>query len=356
MVSSRPSRDRAPAWALLGEAYWKRYRLYGREASSREEAIGAIERALGLDPDLPECHNAQGYGFIVEGDLQAAKEELESAVEASPEFDRAWANLGFAYQLLGDYAAGLQAFRTAARLRPDNFRHQVSLGYFFSHFNEYDAAARAYRKAIELKPDSVMAWTDLGTALLYTSRFDDAAKAFERSIAIEETSQGRTNLGTAHFYMENYEKAAANYWRATELEPRKALNWNNLGEARNLLGQEEGAKAAYLEAVKLARETVASAPHDAVERSRLGLYCARAGEVECALHEGTEASKLQPDNAEIAFRAGTIFFLAGRREEALDWLEKAVRLGLSRAQIEKEADLAPLREHPRFQRILELAS
>jgi hypothetical protein len=65
---------------------------------------------------------------------------------------------------------------------------------------------------------------------------------------------------------------------------------------------------------------------------------------------------MQPDNAEIAFRAGIILTLAGRENEALDWLEKAVRLGLSRTQLEKDPDLSPLRAHPRFQRILELAS
>ena len=41
---------------------------------------------------------------------------------------------------------------------------------------------------------------------------------------------------------------------------------------------------------------------------------------------------------------------------ALDWLEKAVKLGLSRTEIENDPDLPALGQDPRYRKILELAS
>jgi hypothetical protein len=46
----------------------------------------------------------------------------------------------------------------------------------------------------------------------------------------------------------------------------------------------------------------------------------------------------------------------GRDDEAVDWLERAVRLGLGKAAILNDPDLTRLRGQPRFERVLELAS
>ena len=118
----------------------------------------------------------------------------------------------------------------------------------------------------------------------------------------------------------------------------------------------EGRRAAYLEAVALARESVAVRSRDPFARMSLGLYCARAGEADCALREGRLAVQMQPQSSEIAFRFAISLCLVGQEDDALDWLEKAVKLGLSRSQIENDPDLQILRRRPRYERILELAS
>jgi len=47
--------------------------------------------------------------------------------------------------------------------------------------------------------------------------------------------------------------------------------------------------------------------------------------------------------------------LAGRTEEALDALEKAIKFGLRRFQMDNNPDLACVSALPRYQRILSLA-
>jgi tetratricopeptide (TPR) repeat protein len=343
------------AWANLAEAYWIRYER-AREPSSREEALRAQERAFQQNPDLPEALNAKGRGLIATGDFTAAVAELKRAVRKKPDFDAAWANLGMAYREIKDgYRPGLQALQTAIRLSPNSFRHRVYLGLFFYRFGEYDQAEKASRKAIDLKPDSVMAWNNLGAIYLQMNRPADAVSAFQESLKLEEGAHAHSNLGTAYYFQKDFGQALEHYRRATEMEPNEPGHWGNLGDAFRMLKNGDGARRAYLEAVRRAREKLALLPQDPEAHTSLGLYCARAHEEACALEEGGKAESMQPDSLEVAFTNAVILAILGKTNDAMEHLERAVKLGLSKVRIENDPDLAPLRDLPRYRRILELA-
>ncbi len=343
-------------WAALGEAYAKRYE-WNRDTASRDEAMQAIERAFRLDGNLAAAHNARAAVSIAERDYRAAKTELEAALRLDERLDAAWANLGRVLGELGDYHNGLAALRRAITLKPDSFRHHLALGRFFDRAGEYDAAAQEYRRAIELKPDSTMAWNSLGTTALRTERYEDAAAAFRKSIDFEERGTNRSNLGTALYYLKDYGGAAENYRHAARLEPDRSKHWGNAGDALRMMGRTQESLEAYRQAVSLARVEVERTPSDADGRSILALWCARARTDTCdPLAEVERAERAQPDNAEIVFRKAVILCQLSRDDEALDTLERAVRLGVSRAQVQNESDLSRLEGSLRYQRIIALAS
>jgi len=345
----------AEAWAHLGAAYWIRYERT-RETSSRDEAIRAVQKAIQIDPDLPEAQYAIGRGLIAEGKYEEAKSALEKAVKQKKDLDVAWANLGRVYQELDDYPNGLRALQNALKLNPKSFRHQIYLGLLYYQFGEHDRAAQAYQKALSLKPDSSNAWENLGTAYLQMGRLGEAVEALGKSLEIEKHASAFSNLGTAYYYQGKYEEAAGSYREATALEPKDPDHWGNLGDALRMLHRDEEAGAAYRQAVGRAGDNVALVPQDPKAHLTLGLYCARVRDEPCALKEGNLAAQLQPGSSEPLFRIAVIHCIFGRMDDALDWLEKAVRLGLTRVQIQNEPDLAPLRGNPRFKKIFELAS
>jgi len=348
--------DLAAAWALLGEAYWVRFSSYTHDEASRDAATRAVARASQLDAGLPEVHSARAQALIAVGDLEGARRELEAAVAAAPAADKVWAKLGYVHQLKGNYAEALAAFRKAIDLRPGNWRHHERLGYFFDRFSEYNAGAEAFSKATELRPTSAMAWNNLGTAFLKTGRSEKAIGPFSRALEINpEYGSARSNLGTAYYFLKMYDKAAEQYVRATLVEPTVATHWSNLADALKELGERQ-TKDLYLTAVRLAREGVASEPQNPNAHIALGLYCARAGDAKCAVAEGSFAAGMRPQDAEIAFKLAVIFQIVGQQPEALDWLERAVKLGISKAQLELAPELRDLRQHSRYKRILSLAS
>ncbi len=345
----------ASAWAALGEAYWTRFELTKDEASSGE-AEKAVSRALAMAPDLPEVLVAQGRGLLVQRRYAEAQAVLQRAVAEHGNLDIAWSNLGWAYRGQRNYAEGLKAIRRAIQLNPQSFRHHVSLGNFYRAFRELEAAIASYRRALELKPNSVSALNNLGSVLLLNKSYDEAADAFTRSLRIEETANARGNLGTAHFYRQDYVRAEENYRRALELEPNDSVHYQNLIDALVKQGKNDEVRAWSAKAAVLAQRHVDEMPQNAEVRVRLGMFCARAGEVERALEAAARAEALQPGNAEILFRSAVIHCIVERTEEALDRLEKAVQNGLNKVEIENDADLERLRSHPRYRRILDLAS
>jgi tetratricopeptide (TPR) repeat protein len=348
----------AIAWAALGEAYWTRYDRFDRkkEASSRQEAERAVRRALTLDPDLPEAHNACARGLIAEGNYRGAIQELKAALKGNPRFAAAWVNLGRAHQGAGEYADGLAALKRAIRLNPTSFRNYISLGNFHQRSQEYDEAEKAYRKATDLKPDSPIAWRNLGACLLYQGDSERAAHALTQSLNLEENARSRTNLGIAYQYMKRYDLAAEQFRRATELEPGNPNSWSSLGDALTMLGKGEEAKEPYRTAARHGRDRMDAAPLDPSAHSDLAAWCAKAGDLECAISEGAQALAMRPEDVHVLFANALIRCIQGRDDEALELLEKATRLGLGRAEMENDPALLRLHQNPRFLRILELAS
>jgi len=345
----------APGWARLGEACWVRHDLTGA-AGARDDAVRAVERALALAPALPEALYARAVGSMVEGDFATAAFDLEHALAHRSGFAAALALLGTADQQLGRYDAALAALRRAIDLDPTRAGYWTRLGYFFEHFEEYEEAMAAYRKAIDLAAGDRQAWNNLCAVLLRAGRAAEAAAACERSLQIEVKASTLSNLGTALFFQKDYRGAASAYRRAAGLEPESPVHWTNLGDALEVLGRKDEARSAYGRAVPMARRRVEDRPLDPVAHQDLGLACAKAGEAECALAEGRRAWEMRPESAGMALTNAIIGALLGRPDEALDWLEKSVRRGLGRAQIENEPALAPLRGLPRYRSIVERAS
>jgi serine/threonine-protein kinase len=346
--------DSALIMARLSEAFWRRFERRTDSTASRDEAERWLAQAERIDPDLPEVRHARALGFILEGRFEAARGELERALDDRPKLAMAWVDLASVYWETDEYAAAEKALDRATELEPENFRMQIHRGLFHDHFQEYDEAAKYYREATQLKPDSAVAWNNVGTSLFYGGRYAESIPPFLRSLELEENAETRSNLGTAYFMEEQYEEAVKHYRRATETEQTPAVVWGNYGDGLMKLGQSEEAADAYRRAAEIAREKALRQPLKPDVLMELAQYCALAGDESCALEHAASAVALQPDNALLLVKCARIQCVVGRNDDALDWLDRAVRLGASRGQIEAYPEFAVLRDHPRFQTLLEL--
>jgi TolB-like protein/DNA-binding winged helix-turn-helix (wHTH) protein len=144
----------AIGWAQLSRRHANLYSLgYDRSNERREAAQRALERALGLRPDLSETRTASAYlQFVVTGDLQGAASAfraLEIQYPRSPD-----ARAGMA-QILGELGqqdrSDDYAHRTLALDPLNPYRHALICQEFLSA-RELEAADRTCAHALELLP------------------------------------------------------------------------------------------------------------------------------------------------------------------------------------------------------------
>jgi serine/threonine protein kinase/Flp pilus assembly protein TadD len=345
--------DSARIWAALGRAHWLQYGLT-RATVHREEAERAARRAYESEPSLPQVLNVRGLGFLQQGQYEAAVHELEESLEAEPGYGATWLLMGAARQARGEYVEALEAFRRAEELRPDSYAPQLYLGLYHQALGEYREAARFYEKATELKPDSARSWGNLGAAYLYTGRFEESVPLFERSLEIVESASTRSNLGTALYYLGRYEESVDHYRRAAALQPDHAIHRANLGDALFKLDRSEEARIAYRKAADVALVRAQREPLSPDVQNDLALYCAKAGDESCALVAARTAAELQPRSAKVAFNNAVVRCVLRLDGPCLEWLERAVKLGTTRSEIQAQPELERLADHPRFREILEL--
>ena len=77
------------------------------------------------------------------------------------------------------------------------------------------------------------------------------------------------------------------------------------------------------------------------------------GRREQGLEWGDRALALDPEDAGVLYNTACLNAVAGRSEYAIELLEKAVQNGFGhREWIDNDPDVASLRDHPRFQALL----
>jgi tetratricopeptide (TPR) repeat protein len=127
-----------------------------------------------------------------------------------------------------------------------------------------------------------------------------------------------------------------------------AITHRNLGDAYSRLARKDDALRAYRNAVTRAEAEVAVRPSDARALARLAVYQAKAGDDAAARKSLAAAEKLAARDEQVQLRAGVVHALAGRVDQALDALQRAVAGGISPREIEIEEDFERLRPLPRY--------
>jgi adenylate cyclase len=122
--------------------------------------------------------------------------------------------------------------------------------------------------------------------------------------------------------------------------------------ALDAAGDQEGALTIARRALEILRKQMLLEPDNPRVRYMASGLLLRLGEREEGLRLADEALALRPDDFSTMYNVACTYSLAGDHERALDLLERAVERGGFVTWILHDPDIAPLRDTPRFQRIL----
>ena len=151
--------DYAAAWAGLSSSYGAGtvdYVLDPREAIPL--AVSAGQKAIDLDPSLPEAHVAFGAAkyWLNDWNLEAAKNEFTRATELNPQHSQAWHMIGKLLIQQNRYQEGMEMERKAMELNP--FQRPWGMVYAYFTTRQYDAAITDAKQRLETHTDPIIWW------------------------------------------------------------------------------------------------------------------------------------------------------------------------------------------------------
>jgi len=173
----------APAWAGLSTALLVLADFASTpeaSAESRRRSFEAAERAVELDPELPDGYLARAFiRQVMNWDFGGARADIERAVALAPGDVRANRDRGQILSVLGHFGDAVETLRKVVDLDPLDGQAWTMLGLATSAQGDIAGARVAFERARAIIPDGL--WNYLGELSLLEGQPAAALAAFERA-------------------------------------------------------------------------------------------------------------------------------------------------------------------------------
>ena len=149
-------------------------------AGAYERSRDAAERAVQLDPDLPEAHlGIAMYKAYYEWDFVGAEAAFLRALELNPSLVDAHFHYAWLLELLLRDDEAIRHGEITRELNPLSPFYTAWLAGQYRDARLYDEALAEASKTIELNPEYPIGWLTLGWTYRDLGRFDEAVEAHE---------------------------------------------------------------------------------------------------------------------------------------------------------------------------------
>ncbi len=297
--------------------------------------LGAAE--TGKSSKAP-TQNMDAYSYYLKGRqyyhqrtrrlLKLGRQMFEKAVELDPGFARAFAGI-----------ADCNSFANS----------------WYGADASFDEVLATTNKAITLEPNLAEAHAAKGFALLSAGRQEEAAQSLQHALSIDPLCY------ESHYYYarycvldRNYERAAVHFIRALEIRPDDYRSPLLLHSVLKDLGRIDERRE-YIQ-LGLKRAEIAAGLHSGnTDPWELGAATLAAnGELTLARKWLDRALAIREDSESPSYNVACTYAGLGEFDSAIDVLEGVLEVvGPDGIQwIKADSDMNPLREHPRFQKLM----
>jgi serine/threonine-protein kinase len=342
----------AVAYGELGRAFWQKYKL-SKNSECIDKALSYCKTAIQINDQLAPFYVTRGKIYKGIGRYEDAFIEFKQALKLDAFNYEALVELGKTYEGTGQVGEAEEAYKEAIKLRRDYWAGYGELGYFYYFQGRYQEAEKNLRKATELSPGNTLNYNNLGGTYFKLGKEDLAAAMFEKSISIKPNADACSNLANIYYYQGRYADATNMSEQAINLGNTDWIIWGNLADCYQYTpGYSQEAAEAYQTAIQLAKKELAANPNNAEVRSSLAVYQAKSGNEEKALAEISEALKKNPNDVTVLLKSVLVFEITNERSQALQALEKYIKLNGPLEEVVKDPFLSGLRRDPVYLKLV----
>lgn len=343
----------APAYAGLGEAYYRKYRLT-QDKRWLDKARSSSEQAVQLDASLAAAYVSRGLIYDASGEYERAISDFQQALQQEPEIVGGLLGLARAYDHQNRTDKAEEKYLEALKKHQEHWPCYNEFGaYYYSH-GKYAEAAQQFRRMLDITPDNVWGFSNLAAAYMSLERWDEAIGALHEALKIApRNSAALSNLGTAYLSAGRYADAVQTYQKAFAISGQDFTILGNLGTAYSRIPEKKKeAEESYRRAATMAEVRLSDNPRDARILSLLATYYASLGDRSKAFEKIEQATVIAPKDADVCYRALQVYEGLGQRERALQWLGKSLDQNFPRRRIETNPELHALVADPGYARVV----
>jgi tetratricopeptide (TPR) repeat protein len=158
-----------------------------------EDAKKELEKALELNPSLPEAHYLLGELAIYRAQIDRAIEELTHEIAINPNFAMAYYKLGDAYTRREQWDQAIPQLQRSIWLNPTYSGPYILLGKAYFKRSELANAEGMLRRAIAIDPNNSSAHYILGQTLVQAGKVDEGRQMLKRSQELQRPPQEHKN-------------------------------------------------------------------------------------------------------------------------------------------------------------------
>ena len=310
-MSTTPSDD-ADLYALVGMEY-----LF---LDQFENALIYFKKCLETDTsDYSALHNVvYCYDFLDKNDEAIAY--LNEFLDGNPYCEVAWHQLGRQYFNIKDYAKANAAFDFAI-ISDDTFvGAYLEKGKVLEKLKLYNEAIENYKITLAIDEPTSFALLRIGYCYEKLGNEDMALQFFKKTVD-EDALLDKGWIAITKFYMKrlNYQKALHYINKAVNIDGENVLYWKLFATINKRLNFLEEAEIGYKRTIELGNYELETW----LDRSDILIAL---GEYDAAIYNLLQGAEFYPENAEIEYRLGGLYFTVYQTEEGRFHLKNAVSL------------------------------
>jgi Flp pilus assembly protein TadD len=278
------------------------------------DAQAEYERAIALDPKMPEAYLNLGILLLDKQEYAAAVTPLSKVVELLPAQSRPRSLLAVAQDRSGDKEGAARSFEGVLHLEPNDLTANHYLGDLDLRRGKFAEAEARFRHALQIQPDAPELLLGLAQSLEAQNK-PEALDAYRKYLTVRPQDSG-ARAHFVHLLVSNqeYDAALAELDRA---DAGKSLSLDSLRLRADIqIGQNK-----LGDAVATLQQAVALAPRDAQLIGGLGRIYLQKRDFASAERELKAALQLDPNNLMYWKDLSSTYYLAGNCPATLATLD-----------------------------------
>jgi len=313
-------------------------RTHDASSDHREKARTLAERALQLQPELPEARLALGFShYYGDNNYEAALKEFEIAKRGLPNEPEVYLAIGAIQRRQGKWAESTANLEKAARLNPKDTwpLHNLALNYQMQR--DFDAANKTVDRALQINPQAIGLWEiKVKLAIAEKGDFSVYEQAMEKGKSFNVSDEQRLQLIGNEANLLLLQRKYDQLLQLGEKFPDDsfaaapgslAMKYFAIGIAKKGLGDDTAARTALVKAKNILEAQLKQKPDDADLHVGFAKILAWLGEKDAAIAEAQRAVDLRPESKdafqgpEITEQVAQVYTILGDNARAIELLD-----------------------------------